>query len=102
MSFDSFYLCTIWKSISRPSSEFEQRRNPMAKTLTGKVALVTGGSRGIRAASAPALAHEGAHVALSHVAPSHKAEAGGCALQNPGGPAPALPAQQAQEAPGGP
>jgi NAD(P)-dependent dehydrogenase (short-subunit alcohol dehydrogenase family) len=35
-------------------SEFEQRRNPMAKSLAGKVALVTGGTRGIGAASARA------------------------------------------------
>ena len=37
----------------------------MTKTLTGKVALVTGGSRGIGAASARALADEGANVAIS-------------------------------------
>ena len=47
----------------------------MAKTLTGKVALVTGGSRGIGAASARALADEGANVAISYVASADKAEA---------------------------
>ncbi len=40
----------------------------MAKSLSGKVALVTGGSRGIGAASARALADEGANVAISYVA----------------------------------
>jgi NAD(P)-dependent dehydrogenase (short-subunit alcohol dehydrogenase family) len=40
----------------------------MAKSLAGKVALVTGGSRGIGAASARALADEGANVAISYVA----------------------------------
>jgi NAD(P)-dependent dehydrogenase (short-subunit alcohol dehydrogenase family) len=40
----------------------------MTKSLTGKVALVTGGSRGIGAASARALADEGANVAISYVA----------------------------------
>src|SRR3954447_5169816 len=57
------------------ASEFEQRRNPMTKTLTGKVALVTGGSRGIGAASARALADQGANIAISYVASSDKADA---------------------------
>jgi NAD(P)-dependent dehydrogenase (short-subunit alcohol dehydrogenase family) len=47
----------------------------MAKSLAGKVALVTGGSRGIGAASARALADEGANVAISYVASADKAEA---------------------------
>ena len=47
----------------------------MTKSLTGKVALVTGGSRGIGAASARALAKEGANVAISYVASPDKAEA---------------------------
>ena len=40
----------------------------MAKKLSGKVALVTGGSRGVGAASARALADQGANVAISYVA----------------------------------
>src|SRR5258708_30108800 len=55
--------------------EFERRRNPMTKTLAGKVALVTGGSRGIGAASALALADEGDNVAISYVTSADKAEA---------------------------
>src|SRR5947208_4092013 len=55
--------------------EFEQWRNPMSKKLSGKVALVSGGSRGIGAASARALADEGANVAISYVASPDKAEA---------------------------
>jgi 3-oxoacyl-[acyl-carrier protein] reductase len=47
----------------------------MTRKLTGKVALVTGGSRGIGAASARALANEGADVAISYVASPDKAEA---------------------------
>lgn len=47
----------------------------MTKTLEGRVALVTGGSRGIGAATARALAAEGAAVAISYVSSPDKAEA---------------------------
>jgi 3-oxoacyl-[acyl-carrier protein] reductase len=45
------------------------------KPLAGKVALVTGGSRGIGAAIAKELANQGADVALSFGASTEKAEA---------------------------
>ncbi|MDQ0455922.1 SDR family NAD(P)-dependent oxidoreductase [Rhizobium paknamense] len=47
----------------------------MAKLLMGKVALVTGGSRGLGAATAEALADHGADVAITYVASSDKAKA---------------------------
>jgi NAD(P)-dependent dehydrogenase (short-subunit alcohol dehydrogenase family) len=47
----------------------------MGKSLAGKVALVTGGSRGLGAATAAALAQAGADVAISYVASEAKAAA---------------------------
>jgi NAD(P)-dependent dehydrogenase (short-subunit alcohol dehydrogenase family) len=67
----------------------------MTKSLTGKVALVTGGSRGIGAASARALADEGADVAISYVASADKAEAVVKALKAKGVQAKAFKADQA-------
>ncbi|WP_172124647.1 MULTISPECIES: SDR family oxidoreductase [unclassified Devosia] len=47
----------------------------MSNILAGKIALVTGGSRGLGAATAEALADQGADVAISYVASAGKAEA---------------------------
>ena len=47
----------------------------MGRTLSGKVALVTGGARGIGAATALALADAGADVIVSYSASADKAEA---------------------------
>src|SRR5437588_10588531 len=66
--------------------------------LSGKVALVTGGSRGIGAASARALAEQGANVAISYVASPDKAEAVVADLKARGVQARAYKADQASSA----
>jgi 3-oxoacyl-[acyl-carrier protein] reductase len=67
----------------------------MTKKLSGLVALVTGGSRGIGAASARALADQGANVAISYVASPDKAEAVVAELKAKGVEARAYKADQA-------
>ncbi|MBN9523735.1 SDR family oxidoreductase [bacterium] len=66
----------------------------MSKTLAGKVALVTGGSRGIGAATAARLARDGAAVALSYSASPDKAEAVVKDIRDAGGTAAAFKADQ--------
>jgi 3-oxoacyl-[acyl-carrier protein] reductase len=65
------------------------------KKLSGKVALVTGGSRGIGAAIARALADNGADVAISYVASADKANAVVADLETIGVRAAAFKADQA-------
>lgn len=64
----------------------------MNKTLTGKVALVTGGSRSIGAAIAKRLAADGATVALTYSASPKKADEVVRAIESAGGTALAVPA----------
>src|ERR1700727_207451 len=102
MSFDSFYLYTSAEGLFTSHRNDRQWRNPMTRKLTGKltgkVALVTGGSRGIGAASARALADEGANVAISYVASADKAEAVVAELKAKGVEARAFKADQASSA----
>ncbi|MBS7539512.1 SDR family NAD(P)-dependent oxidoreductase [Ancylobacter lacus] len=70
----------------------------MSNNLKGKVALVTGGSRGLGAATAAALADQGADVAISYVASADKAEAVVAALRAKGVRAHAFRSDQADTA----
>lgn len=70
----------------------------MSKVLKGKVALVTGGSRGIGAATARALADSGADVAISYAASTDKANAIVKELEAKGVKAAAFKADQADAA----
>ena len=68
----------------------------MNKKLTGKAALVTGGSRGIGAAIARSLAEDGADVAISYVSTPDKAKALVRELQDKGVRAVAFQADQSK------
>jgi len=69
----------------------------MTKLLKGKVALVTGGSRGLGAQTALSLAAQGADVAISYVASAEKANAVVQELQKTGVRAIAIKSDQADQ-----
>ena len=69
--------------------------NTLTKKLTGKVALVTGGSRGIGAAIAKRLAQDGAAIAITYVGAQPKADEVVRAIESAGGRALAIRADSA-------
>ena len=69
--------------------------NLQSNPLTGKVALVTGGSRGIGAAIAKRLAQDGAAVAITYAGSQGKAEQVVSAIKSSGGKALAIHADSA-------
>ncbi len=81
--------------MSKPVAAKEFSVLSTSKPLAGKVALVTGGSRGIGAAIARALADQGADVAVSYAASADKAEAVVRDLRDDGVRAKAFKADQA-------
>ena len=74
----------VKRSASTNSNEGTGGHRMNTKKRSGKVALVTGGSRGLGAAIAHALADEGADVALTYVASAEKAEGVARALEAKG------------------
>src|SRR2546430_176175 len=75
--------------------DIHTRSHTMTNNLTGKVALVTGGSRGIGAAIAKRLARDGAAVAITYAHAQQKADEVVHAIEAGGGRGPALRADSA-------
>jgi len=67
----------------------------MSKKLEGKIALVTGGSRGIGAAIAKRLAADGARIAITYARDANGAAAVVKAIEGAGGTAIAIQARSA-------
>src|SRR6202022_1929543 len=92
---------TVQKRISSGRTSQERhngKERRMSNFLQGKVALVTGGSRGLGAATARSLADAGADVAITYTASAEKAAAVVKGLEDKGVQAAASQADQADAA----
>src|ERR1700719_4779087 len=76
-----------------------QGETTMSKKLEGKIALITGGSRGIGAAIAKRLAADGAHVAITYTKGADAAGSVVKEIERAGGKAIAIQADAADAAP---